>query len=199
MRQQLSVMMALIICPLASLCSPAPALAAESTKFTAPAEVMSAAEDAFGKGKFDALADCFDAGGQRQMAQSYVGIFVMELSEGSGPGVKKIKDLLAKFGLTDIAKKAGETDEQLADRLAAQLKDPRAFMIKATPLAFPNPKSKGPIKGELKDVKIDGQKAQAKYAVKLSGTNAMTQDVTFAQVNGSWKIAKAIVFVSPEE
>jgi hypothetical protein len=184
---------------LATVYTAAPALAADATNFSTPAEVISAAENAFGKGKFDALADCFDAEGQKQMVQSYVSEFAMSVSESSGPEVQKIKDLLAKYGVSDVAKKAGETDDQLAERLAAQIKDPHAFMVEATPLAFPNPKGKGPIKGEVKDVKIDGQKAQGDYSVKTPGSDDVTQHVKFAQANGSWKISSAIAFVSPEE
>ena len=137
------LMITLTIGLLANLHNPASALAADSAKFATPAEAISASEDAFGKGKYEAVADCFNAAGQKQTAASYISVFQMMLSEGSGPDAKKIKDLLAKHGVTDVAKKAGETDEQLADRLDAQLKDPRAFMIDAILVLYAGSKNKG--------------------------------------------------------
>ncbi len=107
-----------------------------------------------GKGKFAVLADCFDAEGQKQVMRSYVGFWVMGFSQSIGPDAAAYKAVFAKHGVKDVARKTGETDDQFIDRLVAQLKDTRAFIIDATPVAFPRPDHKGPIKGELKEVKI---------------------------------------------
>ena len=65
---------------------------------------------------------------------------------------------------------------------------------------MPAPKTKVPIKGELKNVKIDGQTGKADYAVNASGPDStVTQAVTFSQVNGSWKIANKFLFLFPPE
>ena len=175
-------------------------LAVYSPASDSPAAVVSIAEDAFGRGDFKAFADCFDTVGQKEMIASYIGQFASMLSEApAGPDAKNAKVLFAKYGVTDLAKHGGESDDQFAERISSHIKDLHGFMIEATPLAFPNPNHTGPIKGKLDNVKLDGPKGKATYVVKLAQSDsAVSQDLTFARTAASWKIASVMFFVSPE-
>jgi hypothetical protein len=60
----------------------------------------------------------------------------------------------------------------------------------------PAEKPAPPVKGELQELKITGKTAQGKYAVK-QGDSAITQDIAFESMDGSWKMSGFVFFVGP--
>ena len=188
MRQPSAMKSVVVISLVAGLQGPAIARAAEAPKYDSPAAVMAAAEKAYGKGDYKTFAACFDAAGQKQMNTGIVAMLTVYVTLTPDAGGKEAKAMLAKYGVTDLSKHGDESDEQLNARLVVQIKDPAGFMAEATPLATPPQVHIHRVKGALRGVIIDGQTARAAYVVKPR-KQEMTQDITFAQTSGSWKIS----------
>jgi hypothetical protein len=162
--------------------------AADAPKYDSPAAVMAAAEEAYGKGDYKTFAACFDSAGQKQTNAYIIGLLTVYMQLSPSGNGKAAKAMLAKYGVTDVAKHGDESDDQFNARLAGQIKDPEGFMAEATPLATPPQVHIHRAKGALRGVTIDGQTARATYFVKPQDQE-MTQDITFAQAGGSWKIS----------
>lgn len=94
------------------------------------------------------------------------------------------KEAMAKFGAAKDPKEV----EKAKKTLAALVKDKPAFMGDVVKLLEKLSTGKGkPDEGELKEVKITGDKAQGKIVSKVNGKE-MSQPIDFVKIGGSWHI-----------
>jgi hypothetical protein len=116
--------------------------------------------------------------------------------------LKPLEEVLAKHGLTEealnkmeLAKPAGKGLDAMKEalgKLLAPVKDRCAFfadMMKAFQ-KMDDKKGKGGVilrDGELKDVKIEGDKAKGVF-VRQEGGKEQRDPIQFARVDGSWRI-----------
>lgn len=191
--------LALLIGLLFCLQTPSVTLATDPPKYDSPAAVITAAEDAFIKRDFKAFADCLDSTGQKKMNVTTVQLFTALANMTPDGNGKKAKEMLAKYGVSDLSKQGDESDEHFAERLAGQLKDPAGFMAESMPLANTDSFDKNLPKGTLKSLKIEGTKAKATYDIVVTPKYTLSQDMAFVQTSGSWKIASEMYFPSPME
>lgn len=176
--------------------------------YDSPQAVWDAAKKAEKDKDGETFIKCFDADTQNILAAGMVftGMFATSMSKFDKKAAEKMKpvqDVMNKHGLTeDFLKKAqkdkpkGNTPEDLMKamlKLTEPIKDKAAFfveMTKAMDAASDKKKQKDDhmiADAELKDVKIDGDKAKGKMVGKKGGEEK-EQPIEFVKESGGWKI-----------
>ncbi len=186
------------------------ASAAAAPKYSTPAQVVAAYEKAHDAGDDGAGIDCMSPGGQNKCLKFMVGmeLATRQTEPGAPPPSAEEKKaqaetdaLLAKHGIKDLAKRAGEEEEAYINRITAHVTDQRTLLIKMMQMmegAVPGTKPAPCRKGEIKDLKITGDTATGKYVTKEEGDSTMSQDLKFKQIDGSWLLADVIMLSSTE-
>lgn len=168
------------------------------TVFATPADVYAAALKATRAGDTRTVVSCLSPETQAEWVSMCVSLILSEPTTAPSDSDKDKVALEAKYGLDHPQRRPGETDEQLADRLAAQIKDKVAFLNewmshdaaqdKADPGSQPAP--------ELVNVHIegDGTVAVAKLVQHEADGSTTSMDVKFKKIDGSWKIDSMMLF-----
>ena len=181
-----------------------------AAKYSTPAAVVAAYEKAHDAGDDGAALDCMSPEGQDKCLKFMVAmeLATRQTDPGAPPPTADEKKaqaefdaLLAKHGIKDLAKRAGEEEEAYVNRITAQVTDPRTLLVKLMQTmegAVPGTKPAPCRKGELKDLKITGDTATAKYVTREESDSTMSQDLKFKQIDGSWMLADFIMLSSTE-
>jgi len=105
---------------------------------------------------------------------------------------EEFRAMCAKHGLTDWERHEGENNKQYGARLAAQIKDKRAFMIDLWVQMSPNLRRTAKHE-ELAELKIDGDNARGQLGHR-EGKIKESQEVEFKKIGESWRIANPGIF-----
>ena len=161
--------------------------------FASPQEAFDAASAAAKKEDWATFAYCLtDTSRDR-----FIGVLVLYAADGAfGKEKEKFKpiaDVLAKYGITAEAAKNAFGKKDGLKKLVEPIKDKNAFFVEfmaAEKKVEPDEAKRATeiLKGELKDVTIDGEKAKGKLTSKGPGGKTREEKIAFEKVGGGWKI-----------
>lgn len=197
---RLAFTLALIVAVATNARAQAPAKPAAGGGAT-PEETFKLAQAAAEKENWKGAVSHMTAESQEMFAGglAFAGMMMQAFAELGGPDgakdAKKIKDVLAKHGLTEAAMKKLEGDdsikgpEEAIKKIVGPIKDRGAF-IGDMLNAFKGTKgfkNESPIAKEakLKDVKIDGNTAKGKVEFEKDGKQT-EEEIAFKKVGGKW-------------
>jgi hypothetical protein len=165
--------------------------------YATPADVIAACQKAGRAGDYQTLVDCYSPEGMKQATEFCIDILVSDAPTGPStqPTPQPILALEKKYGL-DRPRRPGESDDLFEARLADAITDKRAFLIEAAGIFGDQNQANNNPPSELINVNIssDGKTAVAKLVQKDPDGSAMTQDVKFTKIDGSWKLDQVISF-----
>jgi hypothetical protein len=168
--------------------------------YVTPADVYAAAAKASRSGDSETLIDCQSPDNQEKLVKLMM-FFVIH-APTTAPSIsdsdKEKAAFFAKYGLDHHERRAGETDTQLTDRLAAQIPDKAAFLKEMGSIQRAHNKqasNSAPVPA-LTNVQIegDGNTAVGKLISHDANGVTMSMDVQFKKINGSWKIDSLAFF-----
>jgi hypothetical protein len=174
----------------------------EETVYKTPRAAFEAALAASKKGDVKGYMACLTPGSQRRMAS---GLALQSLGlrararedEDFHDRARPVLAVMSKHGITaratrDIRRPRDAEEAAKARRTLAELiKKPAAFAVeylnalKKAGLVKKLPPPMPP--GELRDVKIDGERATGSFILKI-GDQQRIQTLRFARIEGSWKL-----------
>ena len=163
---------------------------AASTGGKSPEDAFAKFKKATEKNDYKGAFNCLDASTQNGMAAGLVmmsGFMVM----GDDEAAKKMEEVMKKHKLNDLEEtemeKFKDDQEGAMEFLAAKIKNKSQFfedVMKVAASAKNAGDSSFAIKGELKDVKIDGDEATGKIAME----GGKEEPINFVKVGGRWLI-----------
>jgi hypothetical protein len=162
-------------------------------------EVLAACQKAHHDGDTQAFIDCYSPHAQEHFVHLLLTMIAHSpTSSPSGQADPQKAVFEAKYGLDHRDKNPGETDAQLVDRLAGQIKDQRGFLIdfvSRQDAARPKDLPVQPTP-ELQNLQVspDGKTAAGKLVRHEPDGSAMSQNAKFRKVDGSWLIDDIIFF-----
>jgi hypothetical protein len=180
-----------------------------AAKYATPAEVIAAYEKAHDANDDAAAVDCFSPEGMNRSVKFMVAMEMATRQPEPGaaaaaptPEEKKahaaMDALLAKHGIKDLATRQGEDSEAYVNRITAPVTDPRGLMLDLMKFLETGAKPAPCRKGEVADLKINGDDATGKYVVKDPDGSSSSQDLKFKNIDGSWRLADVVMLSSSE-
>jgi hypothetical protein len=168
--------------------------------YATPADVVAAADKALHAGNAQVLVDCLDADSQEKLTQFFLFAMASDLTDApaTAPSDKQKAAFNAKYALDHVQRLPGETDEQMGDRLAKQIKDKRQFLIDMTLQLNDDNKKSGkvipPMELDNLHIQPDGTTAVGQLVHRQSDGTSDSQDVQFKKIDGAWKFDGAVMF-----
>lgn len=185
----------IMLCLTAQMAAANPPTTAPS--YATPAEVIAASQKALRAGDYQTFVDCYSPDAQEQATEFCIDTLVTNAPSGptTQPMPQPIRAWEKKYDL-DRPRLAGETDDQFDARLAHSIKDKRAFLIDALGIVRDQAGPDNSPPSELINVNIssDGTTAVAKLVRKDPDGDAMSQDVKFIKIDGSWRLDQIVAF-----
>ena len=202
MRPRAAVLTTLLLAGLIGLANAKAPSPEPATGYASPKAVFAAAVEASKKKDFKTFAGLLTTESQGKLASQLAGLGAMLKMMAAFDKEGKMKDklpelekIMDKHGLTkDVMGKLKQTKdpkeiEANNKTIAAVIKDKPAFVadvMKWLDAANPGKSKGGPLDdAELKDVKVNGDKATGTVVTKVSGKE---EPMEFAKVGGGWRI-----------